>query len=177
MFQLNPSRMQEITNLIGLFLDAGQDAEAVSLARKLEQFQRGKGDRRALIASVQELAGKHHTCPEMLEFMSELFNSSNRETDYCQTLLKLFDLHCSMGNYAKAAECLDRAADVDAYEPGHHKRMEMLRGKIDENRYKVIASRFTSMGASTSKPAHSAEPTLGAAALQDLMLHAEILAK
>ena len=77
--------------------------------------------------------------------MSELFNASNREGDYCQTLLKLFDLHCGMGNYAKAAECLDRAADVDAYEPGHQKRLEMLRGKIDENRFKVIASRFTSM--------------------------------
>ena len=77
--------------------------------------------------------------------MSELFNASNREGDYSQTLLKLFDLHCGMGNYAKAAECLDRAADVDAYEPGHQKRLEMLRGKIDENRFKVIASRFTSM--------------------------------
>src|SRR5436853_3156503 len=175
MFQLNPSRMQEITNLIGLFLDAGQDAEAVALARKLEQFQRGKGDRRALIASVQELAGKHHTCPEMLEFMSELFNSSNRETDYCQTLLKLFDLHCSLGNFAKAAECLDRAADVDPYESGHQKRLEILKGKIDDNRYKVIASRFTSLGKAESEPAKTDGPTLGAAALQDLMLQAEIL--
>src|SRR5207247_10379903 len=82
MFQLNPSRMQEITSLIGLFLDAGQDAEAVALARKLEQFQRGKGERRALSARVQELAGNQHACPDMLEFMSELFNSSNRETEY-----------------------------------------------------------------------------------------------
>src|SRR5256884_9655086 len=106
MFQRNPSRMQEIPSLIGLFLDAGQDAEAVALARKLEQFQRGKGDRRALIASVQELAGKHHTCSEMLEFMSELFNSFNRETDYCQTLLKLFYHNFSLGNFAKAAVCL-----------------------------------------------------------------------
>src|SRR5437899_12210251 len=125
MFQLNPSRMQEITNLIGLFLDAGQDAEAVSLARKLEQFQRGKGDRRALIASVQELAGKHHTCPEMLEFMSELFNSSNRETDYCQTLLKLFDLHCSRGNFAKAGACLDALADVDSLRSGHQNGLDI----------------------------------------------------
>ena len=107
--------------------------------------------------------------------MSELFNASNREGDYCQTLLKLFDLHCGMGNYAKAAECLDRAADVDAYEPGHQKRLEMLRGKIDENRFKVIASRFTSMAKTASEPAKTEGPTLGAAALQDLMLQAEIL--
>ncbi len=175
LFEQHPSRLNEITKLIGLLVDAEQDVEAVALARKLEQFQRGRGERRAFLAMMQELVASHRASPDVLEFMSELFNASNREGDYSQTLLKLFDLHCSMGNYAKAAECLDRAADVDAYEPGHQKRMEILRGKIDENRYKVIASRFTSMGATKPESAKSEEPTLGAAALQDLMLQAEIL--
>ncbi|HYM06293.1 MAG TPA: tetratricopeptide repeat protein [Terriglobales bacterium] len=175
LFQQNPSRQQEVADLIGLFVDAQQDAEAVALARKLEQFQHNKGDRRAFVAMLQDVIAKHRGSPDLLEFMSELFNASNREGDYCQTLLKLFDLHCGMGNYAKAAECLDRAADVDAYEPGHQKRLEMLRGKIDENRYKVIASRFTSMAKTSSEPAKTEGPTLGAAALQDLMLQAEIL--
>jgi diguanylate cyclase (GGDEF)-like protein len=175
LFQQNPSRQQEVVDLIGLLVDAQQDAEAVALARKLEQFQRNKGDRRAFVAMLQDVVAKHRGSPDLLEFMSELFNASNREGDYCQTLLKLFDLHCGMGNYAKAAECLDRAADVDAYEPGHQKRLEMLRGKIDENRFKVIASRFTSMAKTSSEPAKTEGPTLGAAALQDLMLQAEIL--
>src|SRR5581483_208352 len=65
--------------------------------------------------------------------------------------------------------------EVDAYEPGHQKRMESLRGKIDDNRYKVIASRMSSMNTSTVEVAHNDEPTLGASALQDLMLQAEIL--
>ena len=173
LFQQNPSRQQQVVDLVGLLVDAQQDAEAVALARKLEQFQRNRGDRRAFVAMMQDVAAKHRSSPDLLEFMSELFNASNREGDYCQTLLKLFDLHCGMGNYAKAAECLDRAADVDAYEPGHQKRLEMLRGKIDENRFRVIASRFTSM-AKAAEPAKTG-PTLGAAALQDLMLQAEIL--
>ncbi len=175
LFKANPSRQQEVAELIGLLVDAEQDAEAVALARKLEQFQHNRGDRRAFVAMMQDVVAKHRGSPDLLEFMSELFNSSNREGDYCQTLLKLFDLHCSMGNYAKAAECLDRAADVDAYEPGHQKRLELLRGKIDESRYKVIASRFTSMAKSASGPVKTEGPTLGAAALQDLMLQAEIL--
>lgn len=175
LFQQNPSRQQDVADLIGLFVDAQQDAEAVALARKLEQFQHNKGDRRAFVAMLQDVIAKHRGSPDLLEFMSELYNASNREGDYCQTLLKLFDLHCGMGNYAKAAECLDRAADVDAYEPGHQKRLEMLRGKIDDNRYKVIASRFTSMAKTSSEPAKTEGPTLGAAALQDLMLQAEIL--
>ena len=164
-----------MADLIGLLVDAQQDAEAVALARKLEQFQHNRGDRRAFVAMMQDVVAKHRGSPDLLEFMSELFNASNREGDYCQTLLKLFDLHCGMGNYAKAAECLDRAADVDAYEPGHQKRLELLRGKIDESRFKVIASRFTSMAKTASEPAKTEGPTLGAAALQDLMLQAEIL--
>src|SRR5713226_8076407 len=115
LFEQNPSRLHEISNLIGQLVDVQQDAEAVALARKLEQFQRGRGERRAFLAMMQELVASHRASPDVLEFMSELFNASNREGDYSQTLLKLFDLHCSMGNYAKAAECLDRAADVDAY--------------------------------------------------------------
>lgn len=175
LFEQNPSRQQQVTSLIGLLIDAQQDAEAVALARKLEQFERRRGERRSFLGMMQEVAGAHRASPEVLEFMSELFNSSNREADYCQTLLKLFDLHYGMGNYPKAAECLDRAAEVDAYEPGHQKRLESLQGKIDENRYRVIASRFSSLSTSGSEPVKSQEPSLGSAALQDLMLQAEIL--
>jgi diguanylate cyclase (GGDEF)-like protein len=111
----------------------------------------------------------------MLEFMSELFNAANREGDYCQTLLKLFDVYCETGNFTKAAECLDRAAEVDPYEAGHTKRLEILKGKIDQNKFNAIASRFTPVSASAAESDHESVATLGAATLQDLMLQAEIL--
>jgi diguanylate cyclase (GGDEF)-like protein len=175
LFEENPARSAEITKLIGLYMDAAQDADAVALARKLGEYYQRKSDRRPFLAMMQEVTSKHRSSAEMLEFMSEQFNAANRETDYCQTLLKLFDLYCSMGDYNKAAEALDRAVDVDAYEHGHHKRLQMLQGKIDENRYKVIASRFSGMADSVATPAIPDEKLLGAAALQDLMLQAEIL--
>jgi diguanylate cyclase (GGDEF)-like protein len=175
LFEQNPGRLQQVVTLIGQMIDCQQDAEAVALARKLELFQRRRGERRAFVAMMQDLVAGHRSSPEMLEFLSELFNSSNRETDYCQTLLKLFDLYLSTGNFEKAGECLDRAADVDPYERGHQKRLESLRGKISEDRFKVIASRLTQMNKSVPSQIQAEEPTLGAAALQDLMLQAEIL--
>jgi len=176
LFEQNPSRVQEISDLIGNFLENGQDKDAVALARKLEQFQRRRGERRSFITMMQEISSKYPATEEMLEFMSELFNSSNRETDYCQTLLKLFDLHYGIGNFEKAGECLDRAAEVDPYESGHQKRLESLKGNIDDNRYNVIASRFSNASTMRAEPeARSEEPMLGAAALQDLILQAEIL--
>ncbi len=174
MFEQNPARMHQVVSLIGKMIDSELDAEAVALARKLEAFQRRRGERRSFITTMQELLASHRSSAEMLEFLAELFNASNRETDYAQALLKLFDLYCTKHDYQKAGECLDRAAEVDPYEPGHHGRLEALRGKIDDQRFNVIASRFTTVK-KDEQTAKVEEPTLGAAALQDLMLQAEIL--
>jgi diguanylate cyclase (GGDEF)-like protein len=175
LFELNPARMHQVVGLIGKMIDSELDAEAVALARKLEAFQRRRGERRSFITTMQELLASHRASAEMLEFLAELFNASNRETDYAQALLKLFDLYCAKHDYQKAGECLDRAAEVDPYEPGHQKRLEALRGKIDDQRFKVIASRFAATVKKEDHHVKIEEPTLGAAALQDLMLQAEIL--
>jgi diguanylate cyclase (GGDEF)-like protein len=174
LFEQNPGRVQQVIALVGSLLDGGQDDAAVALARKLEQFQRRRGERRQFIAIMEDVTGARKPSSQMLEFLSELYNASNRENDYCQTLLKLFDLYCSTGEFAKAAECLDRAAEVDPYESGHLKRLDMLKGKVEDARFKVIASRFSS-ASKVPEPAHMEGPTLGASTLQDLMLQAEIL--
>jgi GGDEF domain-containing protein/thioredoxin-like negative regulator of GroEL len=175
LFEQNPTRVQQVIALIGSLLDATQDEAAVALARKLEQFQRRRGERRQFIAIIQDLTGARRASPQMLEFLSELYNASNRESDYCTTLLQLFDLYCNTKEFGKAAECLDRAAEVDPYESGHMRRLEALKGNIDNNRYNAIASRFSSVSKPAEEPAHVEGPTLGASTLQDLMLQAEIL--
>jgi diguanylate cyclase (GGDEF)-like protein len=175
LFEQNPARVQQVIALVGSLLDGEQDDAAVGLARKLEQFQRRRGERRQFIAIMEDITAAHRASPEILEFLSELYNASNRENDYCQTLLKLFDLYCSTGEYAKAAECLDRAAEVDPYEPGHLKRLDTLKGHVEDVRFRAIAARFSSASKAPEEPVHTEGPTLGASTLQDLMLQAEIL--
>lgn len=176
LFEENPSaRIGDVTNLIGLYIDAQQDEDAVALARKLGEHQQRRGEQRAFFTAMQAVLSRHRNFVGMLEFMGEQFNTSNREAEYCQTLIKLFDLHYGAGDFAKAADCLDQAAEVDVYEPGHQRRLDLLRGRIDESRFKVIASRFSAMTESTAAPIRNADTMLGAAALQDMMLQAEIL--
>jgi len=175
LFEQNPSRVQQVIALIGNLLDGEHDDAAVALARKLEQFQRRRGERRQFIAIMEDITATRRAAPQMLEFLSELYNASNRENDYCQTLLKLFDLYCSTGEHAKAAECLDRAAEVDPYESGHLKRLEMIRGKVEAGRFRAIEARFSSASKAPEVPAVDDSRTLGASTLQDLMLQAEIL--
>ena len=175
LFEANPARVQQVIGLIGHLLDGEQDEAAVALARKLEQFQRRRGERRQFIAIMEDITTPHRASPQMLEFLSELYNASNRENDYCQTLLKLFDLYCSTGEFAKAAECLDRAAEVDPYEPGHLKRLDHAEGQSRRRAVQSdrVAVQFGSKP--SEEPAHAGRPTLGASTLQDLMLQAEIL--
>jgi diguanylate cyclase (GGDEF)-like protein len=175
LFEANPGRVQQVIGLIGSLLDGKEEDAAVALARKLEQFQRRRGERRQFIAIMEDITASRGASSQMLEFLSELYNASNRESDYCTTLLKLFDLYTGTGEFMKSAECLDRAAEVDPYEPGHLKRLEMLKGKIDDTRYKAIASRFSNVSKPAEEPAQAEERTLGASTLQDLMLQAEIL--
>src|SRR5260370_13415193 len=107
--------------------------------------------------------------------MGEVLNGANREGDYWQTLLKLFDVYGGTGDFARAAECVDGEGEVDPYESGHAKRLEMLKGKIEEGKLKAIASRFTSAGPSAAEKAIEQGATVGASTLQELMLQAEIL--
>ncbi|HEX6906889.1 MAG TPA: tetratricopeptide repeat protein [Terriglobales bacterium] len=174
LFEQNPERAQQIVDLVAAQIDAQQDAAAVVLARKLEKFLRGKGGRREFVGMLSQLLEQHRPSVEMLEYMAELFNGSNREADYCQTLIKLFDLYYAAGNFAKAGDALDRAAEVDAYEPGHHSRLEMLRGKIAEPRLNAIAGRFTIV-TKTTETQQQEEEADEHSMLQDLMLQAEIL--
>jgi diguanylate cyclase (GGDEF)-like protein len=175
LFEQNPGRVQQVIALVGSLLDGEQDEAAVALARKLEQFQRRRGERRQFIAIMEDITAAHRASPQMLEFLSELYNASNRENDYCQTLLKLFDLYCSTGEYPKAAECLDRAAEVDPYEPGHLRRLDQLKGHVEAGRFGTIAARFSSASKAPEQPVQDDSRTLGASTLQDLMLQAEIL--
>src|SRR5579863_5408536 len=175
LFEANPARVQQVIGLIGHLLDGEQDEAAVALARKLEQFQRRRGERRQFIAIMEDITAAHRASPLTLEFLSELYNASNRENDYCQTLLKLFDLYCSTGEYPKAAECLDRAAEVDPYEPGHLRRLDQLKGHVEAGRFGAISARFSSASKAPEQPVQEDSRTLGASTLQDLMLQAEIL--
>ena len=173
-FEQNPARIEQVRDLIGALLDSQLDTDAVTLAKKLEHFQRCKGERRAFLTMMQDIVAGHKPSVDMLEFLADQFNTANREADYCATLLKLFDLYCQNGNFPKAGDALDRAAEIDPYESGHQKRLAMLKGKIEEHRFEVIASRFGN--AAPAAPARNTEEkTLGAGTLQDLMLQAEIL--
>jgi diguanylate cyclase (GGDEF)-like protein len=176
LFQEDPQQVDEIASLVGVYLDVGDTQRALALAHKLEQHETKAGRRKEFITLMDETADRRLASIEFLEYLVELFNSANREHEYCRTLIKLFQLYYAAGKFARAGEALDRAAEVDPYESGHGKRLEMLRAKIDPNQFNTIANRFQTVASSVETlPAneggiHESEPTV----LEDFILQAEI---
>lgn len=182
-FEKDPQQLEEVASLVGVYLDINDTRGALELARKLEEHETSAGRRREFITSMYEMSDRRLPTLGFTEYLVKLFDTANREHEYSNTLLKLFQLYYSAGKYGQAGETLDRAAELDPYEPGHAKRLEMLRGRIDDHAYSRIANRFhrtdnkpQAAAVAAPEPA-AAAPTRGESeptVLEDFILQAEI---
>jgi diguanylate cyclase (GGDEF)-like protein len=174
LYQRDPSQVALIEQLLRGFLKNQEHAPALALARKLEASEHKLGRRREFAKTLKEVADQHSLDIEFLEYLVQVFNNASREHDYCKTLLKLFDLYYAAGNFFKAGDALDRAAEVDPYEPGHQQRLERLRGRIDSRLFNAIANRFQAAASVREQQPESAQEDAQTTVLEDLVLQAEI---
>src|SRR3954467_5767711 len=182
-FEKDPQQLEEVASLVGVYLDINDTRGALELARKLESHETSAGRRREFITSMYEMSDRRLPTLGFTEYLVNLFSTANREHEYSNTLLKLFQLYYSAGKYGQAGETLDRAAELDPYESGHAKRLEMLRGRIDDHAYSRIANRFhrtdnkPEAAAVAAPEPEIAAPTRGESeptVLEDFILQAEI---
>src|SRR2546430_11617642 len=99
------------------------------------------------------VGAKYPHSQAILEFWASVHNELNRESQYFEVLIKLFDVYLTSGNVKKAAESLERLVDIDAYDFRNQERMELLRGKVEDAQLKRIASRL--LKSSTPTPGHA----------------------
>lgn len=174
LFEKDPKQIDRVGQLIALLIDQEHYEKALELTRKLEQHEMKAGHRREFVTLLKEITDKHPPSIEFLEYLVELYNENNREHDYCDTSIKLFELYYAAGNFLKAGDSLDRAAEVDPYAPGHQKRLEMLRGKIEQGRFSAIEHRIVSVIGEEEKKDEAAKLEKEPTVLEDFMLQAEI---
>src|SRR5262249_17075880 len=182
LFEKDPQQLEEMASIVGVYLDINDTRGAQELAKRLEDHETEAGRRREFITCMFEMSERRMPTMGFIEYLVKLFDTASREHEYSRTLLKLFQLYYAAGKYGQAGETLDRAAELDPYESGHSKRLEMLRGRIDEQHFNRIANRFHRVDHKTlpaaaapapESPAPSraeSEPTV----LEDFILQAEI---
>jgi diguanylate cyclase (GGDEF)-like protein len=180
LFEKDPRQLEEIAALVGVFLDVEDTQGAVDLAKRIEDHETRAGRSREFLTAMYDVSERRIPARGFVEYLANLLNRANREHEYSQTLLKLFQAYFAEGSFRQAGEALDRAAELDPYEPGHARKLEMLRGRIDASQFNSIARRFQSASSAVApapSPARSpsastqeSEPTV----LEDFILQAEI---
>ena len=148
--------LPRLFELVDFYGEAGQDGPAVELLTFLNERMSADRKRNDFIAQLERIGGKHEKSTGILEYCSAFFNNANRETQYFEILVKLFDAYLNGGNVGKACETLERLMDIDPYDHRNQQRLEKLQGRADESQLRRLGGRLSkSGGPPAERPAHS----------------------
>ena len=129
---------------------AGQDAKSAELLELLKKRMFADKRQDDFTTQLESLEAKHGNSRDILEFCAAFYNEINRETQYFEALVKLFDVLMKAGNVGKASDTLERLMEIDPYDHRNQQRLQRLEGRIDENLLKRLRSRLTKSGSATS---------------------------
>ena len=144
-----------ITRLLSLadaFADSAQDSKAVEILLTVKRRMFADKKQNEFVAQMQEIGAKHPESVPILEFWAALYNELNRESQYFEVLIRIFDANFNSGNFGKASEALEHLVDIDSYDYRNQERLEKLRGRVDETFLKRVAGRMAKTATSTPHP-------------------------
>src|SRR5712692_1551190 len=143
----------QLFELADRYVAAGQDQKATELLLTLKRRMFAGKRQNDFVALMDGIGSKYPHSQTILEFWASIHSELNRESQYFEVLIKLFDVYLTSGNIARAAESLERLVDIDAYDYRNQERLELLRGRVDDAYLKRIASRLLKSG--TPTPGHA----------------------
>jgi diguanylate cyclase (GGDEF)-like protein len=178
---------ERLFELADAYASTAQTTKGVDVLQTLKRRMFADKRQNDFATQLDAIASKHPHSQGMMEFWASVYNELNRETQYFEILVKLFDVYFNAGDFRKACDSLERLVDIDAYDYRNQERMEKLRGHVDETFLKRVGGRLaksqttappppSNMGSSTSvaAAAPSTEEGRHAQALEDLIVQTEI---
>src|SRR5215470_11175959 len=150
--------------LADAYAKAGQDTKTVDLLQTLKRRMYADKKQNEFAGEVDNIGNKHPKSLTVLEFWAALYNEMNREAQYFEILIKLFDANFEKGNVQRACEALERLVDIDPYDFRNQQRFELLRGKADAAFLQRVSGRLAKSGQSTAAPERVAQQAAGTSA-------------
>jgi two-component system cell cycle response regulator len=177
--------VERLFELADAYAASAQTMKGVDVLQALKRRMFADKRQNDFATQLDAVAAKHPHSQAMMEFWATVYNELNRESQYFEILVKLFDVYFNAGDFRKACDSLERLVDIDAYDYRNQERMEKLRGHVDEAFLKRVGSRVAKSmgtappsgagaGASVSQGPPSTEEGRHAQALEDLIVQTEI---
>ncbi|MGH9742535.1 MAG: tetratricopeptide repeat protein, partial [Candidatus Acidiferrum sp.] len=178
---------ERLFELADAYASSAETTKGVDVLQTLKRRMFADKRQSDFAAQLDAVAIKHPHSQGMMEFWASVYNELNRETQYFEILVKLFDVYFNAGDFRKACDALERLVDIDAYDYRNQERMDKLRGHVDEAFLKRVGGRLAKgMGTAPPPPSNTGSATGVAAAqpnteegrnaqaLEDLIVQTEI---
>jgi diguanylate cyclase (GGDEF)-like protein len=179
---------ERLFELADAYAATAQTTKGVDVLQILKRRMFADKRQNDFATQLDAIASKHPHSQGMMEFWASVYNELNRETQYFEILVKLFDVYFNAGDFRKACDSLERLVDIDAYDYRNQERMEKLRGHVDETFLKRVGGRLAKSqttapppppsnagsGTGVAAAAPSTEEGRHAQALEDLIVQTEI---
>jgi diguanylate cyclase (GGDEF)-like protein len=178
---------ERLFELADAYAASAQTAKGVDILQTLKRRMFADKRQNDFATQLDAVASKHPHSQGMMEFWATVYNELNRESQYFEILVKLFDVYFNAGDFRKACDSLERLVDIDAYDYRNQERMENLRGPVDEAFLRRVGGRMAKSmntappppsnagaGTSVATPPPSTEEGRHAQALEDLIVQTEI---
>jgi diguanylate cyclase (GGDEF)-like protein len=178
--------VERLFELADAYAASAQSVKAVDVLQLLKRRMFADKRQNDFATQLDAVAGKHPHSQAMMEFWATVYNELNRESQYFEILVKLFDVYYNAGDFRRACESLERLVDIDAYDYRNQERLEKLRGHVDETFFKRVGGRMAksipttpaqaqaASGRSSAPAPSSPEEARHAQALEDLIVQTEI---
>jgi tetratricopeptide (TPR) repeat protein len=147
--------LPRLFDLVDAYGQAGQDSKSVEILKLLKNRMYADRNQNDFVAQLDSIGGKHPNSQAILEFCGAFYNEANRETQYFEILIKLFDVYLNAGNVQKASDALEKLIDIDPYDHRNQERLEKLQGRVDDSLLKRLSGRLSKSG--TAAPPRSVQ--------------------
>src|SRR5437879_11123487 len=96
------------------YVAASQNQKASEILLLLKRRMFADKKQNEFVALMDGVGAKYPHSQTILEFWASVHNELNRESQYFEVLIKLFDVYLTSGNVKKAAESLERLVNSEA---------------------------------------------------------------
>lgn len=152
--------LPRLFDLVDAYARGGQDSKSVEILQLVKTRMYADRKQNDFIVQLDGVGAKHPDSQAILEFCGAFYNEANRETQYFEILIKLFDVYLNAGNVQKASESLEKLVDIDPYDNRNQERLEKLQGRVDDVLLKRLGARLTKSATSApTRPVHRQSTT------------------
>ena len=109
--------------LVDGYVVIGQEGKAVEVLNSLKRRMFADKKQNEYAVQMDGIGSKHPDSLLIVEFWAQLYNELNRESQYFEILIKLFDAHFAAGNIPKACDTIEKLIDIDSYDHRNQERI------------------------------------------------------